>query len=648
MFWLLLAALPQELDRFEATILRDGKERDYLVGDLPFDLRVRALDGVGRPLESFAGPAHVAGLADLATIGPFENGQVVLKGVRRVDPTVTFRAAGRSTEWSPRRIPGWLSLAPPILAIVLSILTRQVLVALAAGVLGGALLVDPWTGFLRMFDTYLRDAVANPSNAAILVFSLALGGMVGIVTRSGGAHAMVEAIARRARTRRSGQLTAWLMGLIVFFDDYANCLLVGNVVRPLTDRLKISREKLSFIVDATAAPVATLAFVSTWIGFQLGQFANTGVIEPGREYEAFLRSLPYSFYSLLLILFVFLIAAAGRDFGPMRGAERRAATTGQLLRPGAAPMMDRELTDMKVPEGSRLKIRNAVVPLAAVILLVVGGLYADGAAKAARRSDALRQAIAAGSTDATQAARELAELTTLRGKIAQADSFAVLLWASFGGTFVAAATALTTRALTLGQTTDAWVTGAKSMMMALLILVLAWALGGICRERLDTGPWVISLVHPPPQLLPLIVFLACCLISFATGTSYGTMAIVFPIAGPLAWALTQGTGLAPEHVEAIRYATLGSVLAGAVFGDHCSPISDTTVMSSMASACDHLDHVKTQMPYALACGGVAALTGYLPVGFGLPAWASLTIGAALIAAIVWGVGRRVEEPSPSA
>ncbi len=640
---------------FELTILRDLEKREprgYIVGDTPFHLRIRALGPDCLPMASFAGTVEVRGLVrldrergeiPLAAAGPFSAGELVLENVHLRGGAATIRSGAASTTWAPRVIPGWLSVVPPLLAIALAVAARQVLVALIAGILVGAFIIhdfNPLAALLRTFDTHLVQNLAEPSSAAIIVFTVALGGMIGIISRSGGTRAMVLALSKRARGRRSGMLTAWLMGILIFFDDYANCLLVGTTMRPHADNLRISREKLSFIVDSTAAPVAVLAIVSTWIGYELGQIANTGVIPPAEAYGAFISSLPYRFYCYFLLAFVLAVALAGRDFGPMLAAERRAVATGRVIREGAQPLMDRELTEMRIPEDSRLRWWNAGVPVLAVILIVLGGLYADGKIKALDRMAEIESAVRSGAISLPDAEAERASLETLRGVISKADSYAVLLWASFGGSLVALILALASRALTLPEATDAWVTGCKSMVIAVLILALAWGLGGICRQHLQTGPWVISLVSPPARLLPLIVFMASCFISFATGTSYGTMAIVFPIAGPMAWAMTgEGSGLDAGLVHSIRYATVGAVLTGAVFGDHCSPISDTTVMSSMASASDHLDHVRTQMPYALTCGAAAALA-YLLTGMGISVWACLPLGIAAVVGILFAIGRR--------
>ena len=621
---LLACPPPESLDRFEVQA-----SRDYQVGDLPVDLVIRAVDRDGKAVEGFCGTARVSGVSrpgagdsgDAAPVSEtpaFQGGVATLEGVLLTAPEVTVEAGEVRGAYAPdlRQLPGFLSILPPLFAILVAIAFRQALVALLAGIWLGALFIhgyDPLTALLRTFDTYLPRTLVDSGHAAIILFTVALGGMVGILSKSGGTRALVDLVARRARTRRSGLITSWAAGLVVFFDDYANCLLVGGTLRPLTDRLKISREKLAYVVDSTAAPIATVALISTWIGYQVGLLDD---LFGGGGYDLFLDILPYSFYSFFTLAFVLALAVTRRDFGPMLRAERR-AVAGEVLRPGAQPLMDRELTEMTAEgEGGWI---NAVLPIASVVVFVLVGLYASGRA-------------AVDDPDAG-----------LRAIIAAADAYAVLLWASFGASLVALATALGTRSLRFGQALEAWVTGAKSMLMAVMILVLAWGIGAICQEHLQTGPWVLSQFDPSPQWLPVMTFLACAFIAFATGTSFSTMAIVLPIAGPMAWALTgEGSGLDPAVADTIRHATLSAVLGGAVFGDHCSPISDTTIMSSMASASDHVDHVRTQMPYAATCALAAALVGYIPAGFGVSPLITLPLGIAALVGLLFVIGRRAE------
>ncbi len=642
MIWLLplavaVCAPPAELHHFEIE-----STRAHRVGELPMRISIKAVDKKGDVVTGFCGPAKVSGLVQrrkgkwwpIEDTGPLAGGKVVFDHVRTSAEYVVVEAGHARGEWSPRtvrQLPGWVSIAPPLFAIVLAILLRQALIALFAGVWLGAMFLygyNPLTSLLRTFDTHLvaalipvdpTDGSVDTGHAAIILFTMALGGMVGVISRSGGTLALVNAIARRARSRRSGMLTAWFSGLVVFFDDYANCLLVGNTVRPFSDRMRISREKLAYIVDSTAAPVATIAVISTWIGYQVGQLDQ--IFGKGTGYDLFLDILPYSFYSFFTLGFVFLISVTVRDFGPMLKAERRAATHGLLLREGAKPLMDRELTDISDTANARAGVLTALVPIVSVIGIVGIGLYVSG-----------KQSLGVDGADAS-----------FRSIIAAADSYAVLLWAAFGGSLVALFMVITNRSLGASEAVDAWVAGVKAMVMAVLILVLAWALGDMCKEHLQTGEWLLGQVSPSPHFLPFLTFFIAGAIAFATGSSFSTMAIVIPIAGPMAWALTgDGSGLGSDVAWSIRHATLAAVLSGAVFGDHCSPISDTTIMSSMSSAADHMDHVRTQTPYAFTCAGVAAFIGFLPAGWGVSPFITLPVGAAILVAIVAFVGKKVE------
>ncbi|HUH06103.1 MAG TPA: Na+/H+ antiporter NhaC family protein, partial [Kofleriaceae bacterium] len=354
----------------------------YQVGDLPVTLEIQAVDADGNRVEAFCDSVQVTGAAieertirtALTEAGPFEAGALVIDRVVLDGEQIQVRSGQAIGTWEPeRRIPGFFSILPPILAIVLALLLRQALLALFAGVWLGALFVhgyNPLTSLIRCFDTYLPNTIANTDSASVVLFTMALGGMVGVISKSGGTKALVDAIARRATSRRAGMLTGWISGLVVFFDDYANCLLVGNTVRPFTDRLRISREKLAYIVDSTAAPVATIALVSTWVGYQVGLFDKVAELGQGQGYSHFISLIPYSFYSIFTLAFVFMIAVSMRDFGPMRRAEERAHLTGELVRPGGVPLMDKELTDMieRPDTGRTPHWVTAVAPVLSVIV----------------------------------------------------------------------------------------------------------------------------------------------------------------------------------------------------------------------------------------------------------------------------------------
>ena len=463
--------------------------------------------------------------------------------------------------------------------------------------------------------------------------------MVGVITRSGGTQGIVERLSKFAKDARRGQISTWLMGVLIFFDDYANTLIVGNTMRPLTDKLRISREKLSYLVDSTAAPVANIALISTWIGYEVSLIDQSFVAQgiERNAYLTFIETIPYNFYPIYTLLFGFLVAFMMRDFGPMRQAEYRARSTGKVEREGAKPLSNLASEEMIAGEDTPKRWYNALVPVAMVILVVGVGLFATG--WEAGLAQLAKDMAAEGKT-----AADAAFTRRISAIIGQADSFSVLMWASFIGSITAIVMALSQRLLSLIDAVDAWVAGIRSMVLACIVLTAAWAIGDVC-EDLFTGDYVVHLTQSflSPQWLPMLIFLTAGVIAFATGTSWGTMAILMPIAIPLAHKFPQGI---PEidatHATAILLSTTASVLAGATFGDHCSPISDTTILSSMASGADHIDHVRTQLPYALTTGGIACLFGYIPIGFGLSNWLMLPLGFAAVYLIIRYLGRRSE------
>jgi len=533
-----------------------------------------------------------------------------------------------------RVLPGWISLLPPVLAIVLALVFKEVVTSLFLGVWFGAFFyagLNPLTGTLRAIDTFITPALVNADHAAILVFSFLLGGMVGVISKSGGTRGIVEAVQPLATTPRRAQLATYLSGLAIFFDDYANTLIVGNTMRPITDRMNVSREKLAYIVDSTAAPVAAIVFVSTWVGFEISLIGDglaaaaaqagtapdvAAALESANAFSIFIHSIPYLFYPLLALLMVGLIIVLQRDFGPMLKAERRASRGEGLYREGAMLMSEAESDKMEPVEGAPLRWYNAVLPVLTVVVVVLLGLYLQGRANLGRPG-------------------------TLWEIFAKANAFDALLWGSLMGCIVAIGLAVGQRILSVNQAIDGLVGGMRAMFLAAIILILAWSLGSVT-EVLGTAPYISGLLEGnlPPQLLPALVFVTAASIAFATGTSWGTMGILLPIAIPLAVAL--GGTVDPEAGTSyvLLIGSIASVLAGAIFGDHCSPISDTTVMSSMASACDHVDHVRTQLPYAIVVGLVGIVVGSIPTAFGFPVWLSLLLGAAVLYVLLRFYGQK--------
>jgi Na+/H+ antiporter NhaC len=476
---------------------------------------------------------------------------------------------------------------------------------------------NPAAGFLRMLDTNILDALVEPDHMSIIVFSMLLGGMVGVISKGGGTVGVVRALERFATTPRRAQVVTWFMGILIFFDDYSNTLIVGNTMRPVTDRHRISREKLAFLVDATAAPVACVALVSTWVGYEVS-LVGDALVKSGSDlnpFAVFLGSLPFAFYPVFALTMTLSVAMLNRDWGPMLKAERR-ARSGQLLSATAQPLADFDADELAPEEGTIGRWWTAVVPVTSVVLATLIGLYYTG-----------RQGLlAAGETN-----------MSLSQVIGASDPFTTLLWASLLGVTTAIVLVVAQRSLQLGPALQAMLGGFKSMFLAFVVLTLAWSLGQVCAD-LQTAGFLKTAVGPnvPPVLLPVAVFFVAGAVSFSTGTSWGTMAILTPLAVPLA------LDVAPGNLDVLE-ATVAAILGGAVFGDHCSPISDTTILSSMASGCDHVDHVRTQLPYAVFAAIVAAVVGVLAHAVThLTSAVLIPVGMAVVVAVLWVFGSSVD------
>jgi len=616
-----------------------------VLGSVPFSLSVAGEEATSAGRER--GLSALAEIRDaqgtLLASGPVDAGEV--REFRDISVTsrdalpLSVRVGDAVEEFSRPYAPGWFSVLPPLFAILLALAFKEVITALVAGIWLGALAVsgyNPLDATWRMVDQYVISALADTSSghAQIVVFSLMLGGMVGIIGRNGGTLGIVRAVTPLARNRRRGKVATALAGLAIFFDDYANTLVVGNTMRPITDKLKISREKLAYLVDSTAAPVAALVPVSTWVGYEVsligGGLDSVAAGTTGAEsaffaalspYTLFVQSIPYLFYPLLAMAFVFLTSVMNRDFGPMARAEARAAAGGGLHRPGATPATDTSGSFLQAKEGLACNGWNAGLPVLAVVAVVLGGLYVTGRAGAG--------------PDAS-----------LRDVFGAADPFNTLLWGSLAGCLVAAVLSLAQRALTIHECVDAWTGGVKAMMVAMTILVLAWSLGAVTSD-LGTAGYLSGLLsgNLPLWMLPALVFVTSGAMAFATGTSWTTMAIMIPLVVPLTVSLAGGTGFADGSQYGFLLGAVSAVLAGAIWGDHCSPISDTTVLSSTAAACDHMDHVRTQLPYAMLVGTVGLVLGSIGTALGLPHWVALPASVIVLAVILRIFGTPVEEVS---
>lgn len=535
---------------------------------------------------------------------------------------------------------GLITIIPPLLAIVLAFITKNVVVSLFLGVLSGSLILQLGSGenifsaiVLSFLDFISRalNALADPWDAGIILQVLAIGGVINLVGKMGGAKAIAEALAKRAKTSKGAQLISWFLGILVFFDDYANSLIVGPIMRPVFDKLNISREKLSFVIDATAAPIAGLAIISTWIGLEVGLIHDAfGSINVDVDaFGVFLQTIPYRFYNILILAFIVLSAIMVREFGPMRKAEYlsyRNKSSKQFLDNGVE-----ELDDMAPKDGVKLSVWNAIIPIGVLILSSLAAFYYSGYSSIMGGEDAaLISAINASPFS----------FNSIKECFSASDASVALFQSAIFATIVAILMAKIKKIYTISEAIEVWVDGTKTLMITGVILILAWSLSSVIKE-VGTAKFMINYLSGaiPAFLLPSIIFVLGSVISFSTGTAYGTMGILMPLAIPLAHSINPEMGYVVVSTSA--------VLTGAIFGDHCSPISDTTILSSMGAGCDHIEHVKTQMPYAIYVASCTILFGYIPAGFGLPVFIVLPLAIFAVGFGLRFIGKRTDVDDPA-
>lgn len=548
--------------------------------------------------------------------------------------TVAFAADADVAVINAERLGLW-TILPPLVAIVLAFITKNVVISLFAGTLSGCLILqisdgNPFIAIIKSFLDFVQRALnslADPWNAGIILQVMAIGGVISLVSRMGGAKAIAESLAKRAKTPRSAQIITWFLGILVFFDDYANSLIVGPIMKPVSDKMNISRERLSFIIDATAAPVAGIAIISTWIGLEVGLIREgfTGIGQNVDAFGVFLSTIPYRFYNILILIFVVATSLLLREFGPMRKAEIRARKGNSNSKEEI--IVPREMQEeATVKDGVKLSIWNAIIPIGALIISALASFYYSGYTAIMAGEDSALQMIMTTSPASFDAIREA---------FSASDASVALFQSALFASIVAIIMAVGKKIFTISEAIDAWIDGMKGLIITGVILILAWSLSSVIKE-LGTAAFLVQLLSDsiPMFLLPSIIFLLGAIISFATGTAYGTMGILMPLAIPLSYSISPEMGYVVMSTSA--------VLTGAIFGDHCSPISDTTIMSSMGAGCGHIDHVKTQLPYSIFVAVIAVLFGYIPVGLGMPIWVVLPLATIIMIALVYFIGKPVD------
>ncbi|MEG1132253.1 MAG: Na+/H+ antiporter NhaC family protein, partial [Romboutsia sp.] len=434
---------------------------------------------------------------------------------------------------------GILTLLPPLVAIVLAFLTKNVVISLLLGIMSGSFIINiTGTNIFQAFVLSFLDLVnralnslADPWNAGIILQVLAIGGVINLVAKMGGAKAIAEALAKRAKSAKGTQLITWFAGLLVFFDDYANALIIGPMMRPVADKMHISRERLAFIIDATAAPIAGLAIISTWIGLEVGligeAFAGIGIeINP---FGVFLSTIPFRFYNILILAFIVITAVTLKDFGPMRKAEIRARQRGNSNSEVAITDNDYEESDLEPKEGVKLSIWNAIIPIGTLIVAALVAFYYSGYSSIMGGEDIVLIQLFTNSPFSFEAIKEA---------FSASDASVALFQSALLASIVAIVMAVSKKIFIVSEAIDVWVDGMKTLLITGVILILAWSLSSVIKE-LGTAKYLITLLSGsfPKFLLPSLIFVLGSIISFSTGTAYGTMGILMPLAVPLAHSM---------------------------------------------------------------------------------------------------------------
>lgn len=515
----------------------------------------------------------------------------------------------------------WYSVLPPLIAITLAVITTRLFLSLGVAVGMGLLLalgqqkLSIQSFFSEVVWFVRAVTVGNDGidlfNFWVILFVLFMMSMISVVIASGGIGSAISLLSYLAKGPRTTQLITALMGTAIFIGDYSNAMLVGPTMRPITDKYKVCREKLAYIVDSTSAPIAGLAFVSTWIGYEVGLFNSVaetiGLDSDG--YSMFFDALPFRFYCILTILFVIVNAISGRDYGMMRRAQKRAKDTGNVSEPDAKVMgginVDSDFEKIST------QILSAFIPLIMLFGLILGGLWIDG-----------------------QGSGSIFSLTSWRDALSNANNVKILASAAISSFVASIICARVFSKRTYSEILTAAKEGLSGALLPIAIILCAWGIKASC-DKLMTGQYISSLLSDvvSPLWFPALVFIVASLTSFATGTSWGTMAILIPTAIPVAFVLDG------DVYGITTIICLGAVLDGAIFGDHCSPISDTTILSAIVSSCDPMHHVRTQMPYALTVAVIALLCGYLPAALGLPSYIGILIGLGVIVLFYYALSR---------
>ncbi len=461
---------------------------------------------------------------------------------------------------------GWLSIIPPILAIMLAIKTRQVFLSLFLGIFSGWVIIsggDIFSGLAKAVQACV-DVFKDESNTRVIIFSALVGALITLTQSTGGVHGFIDLIQKKklVHTRRRATVLSFLVGCCVFIESSISCLVTGTIFHPIFERFKISREKLAYICDTTSSPICILIPLNAWGAYVIGLLSNEKIEDP---FSTFFQTIPLNFYAILSVLLVGFIAFSYKDFGAMKKAERRSLEEGKTIADGAVPVISEEVSSLKPKKGIPHRALNMIIPILTMVIMMPVSLFITG-----------------------------------NGDLTAGSGSTSVLWAVLSAIVAAGILAMIQKILSLHEVMELTIKGIGGLIPLAILMTFAFAIGDTCRT-LGTGIYVAGVADEflNPMFVAPLLFVTSAFISFSTGTSWGTFAIMIPIAVPTALLMNLALPL-----------PVAAVLSGSVFGDHCSPISDTTMVSSMASASDHIDHVRTQIPYALtaAAGAVMLFT----------------------------------------
>lgn len=458
---------------------------------------------------------------------------------------------------------GWLSVIPPLVAILLAIKTREVFLSLFLGILVGWIIISGGN-ILRGFELSIQsiiDVFKDAGNTRVVIFCALVGALISLTQANGGVQGFVDQIQKKniVTSRRRASVFSFIVGCAVFIESSISCLVTGTIFHPIFEKFKISREKLAYICDTTSSPICILIPLNAWGAYVVSLLEKENL---NNTVPLFLSTIPLNFYPILSVLFAGLIAFSYKDFGAMKKAERRSKEQGKTIADGAVPMISEDVASLKPKKGIKHRSFNMILPIFVMIVMMPVSLLITG-----------------------------------NGNLTSGSGSTAVLWSVLAAIVAAGLISLFQNILTLKEVMDYTLKGISGLVPLAILMVLAFSIGETCRT-LGTGIYVASLSKDflNPSVIAPILFVTSAFISFSTGTSWGTFAIMIPIAVPTA-----------DYADASLPLSLAAVLSGSVFGDHCSPISDTTIVSSMASACDHIDHVRTQMPYAVLIALLSAV-----------------------------------------